>query len=312
LNVTIDRFVDATVSIPDSPLVKFVDLTTGEAWEGTPERALDGEDGGLALHRAVYRRFAADFNRGRPFPMAITTASETPAGSGLGASSTLVVAMVKALVEMHDLRLGRYDIARLAHDIERRDARLPGGRQDQYAAAFGGLNFLEFHGGDRVVVTPVTVDAATLLRLERSILLFHTGIARDSARIITEQQRRLAEAGACSALEAMHCLKANAVRMRHSLIRGDMDDFHAAVNESWEAKKQTAGSISNAAIETIHDAAMSAGARAAKVSGAGGGGFVVIFADPARRGHIESALRQFDGRVMPCRFAPVGAQAWPM
>ncbi|HUR21914.1 MAG TPA: hypothetical protein VMZ90_13955 [Vicinamibacterales bacterium] len=308
LNATIDRFVEATLGVPASSQVRFVDETTHEVWEGPPERALEGGGRGLALHRAVYRRCVTEFQGGRPFPIEIATASEAPLGSGLGASSTLVVAMVAAFVELWRLGIGRQAIARLAYEIERCDAKLPGGRQDHYAAAYGGVNFLEFHANEHVVVTPIAVAPTIVARLEQSLLLLHTGIARDSTAIIIEQQRRVSDGGADDALGAMHRLKANAIRMRASLARGDFDDFHAAINESWASKKQTAPGISNGVIESIHTAAMAAGASAAKVSGAGGGGFVVMFVEPSRRDHVIRALGPFEGRVEPCRFAAGGAQ----
>jgi D-glycero-alpha-D-manno-heptose-7-phosphate kinase len=308
LNATIDRYVEATIAVPDSEVVRFVDDTTGEVWQASLDHAVAGGDGGPPLHRAVYRSMVTRFHAGRPFPIEITTSSEAPLGSGLGASSTLVVAMVAACVELQGLALSQGDIARLACDIERREAGLPGGRQDQFAAACGGMNFLEFHTTGRVTVSPVDLAPTTLAALEQSLLLFYTGIARDSAAIIMEQERRVCDGSGDVALEAMHRLKACALRMRASLVRGDLADFYAATNESWDLKKQTAPGISNVSIEWIRAAAMCAGAVAGKVSGAGGGGYVVLFVDPAKRAGVVRALDTFNGRVEPCHFTSGGVQ----
>lgn len=309
VNVTIDKFSDAAIHHRRDSLVRFVALDSGRAWQGTADEALQPQDA-LTLHGGVYRRMVRDFNGGRPVAITLETSSEAPPGSGLGASSALVVTMVKAFAECLGLDLGAYEIARLAFEIERHDLALAGGRQDQYAAAFGGFNFVEFHPGDRVVVTPVVASPGTLQRLEASLMLFYTGMSRDSASIIAEQQRRLGAETERGALEAMHAIKAGALRLRHSLAEGNLAEFYGIINESWQAKKRTAHQVSNGHIDRICDGALEAGAAAAKVSGAGGGGFVVLFVEPGRRASVLEALRTFSGEITACRFTTRGVHAW--
>jgi D-glycero-alpha-D-manno-heptose-7-phosphate kinase len=310
LNATIDLYAYATLELRDGgDAVEFQTADTRESLHMPADQCSDAPTQPLALHRAVYRRIVRDFRRDSPLPCRLTTYCEAPPGSGLGSSSTLVVAMVKAFVEALSLPLGEYDIAHLAFQIEREDAGLLGGRQDQYAAAFGGFNFIEFYADDRVIVNPLRIKNWVTCELEASMVLFHTGVSRASAAIVAEQTRNLA-AGATEPLEAMHALKADAFRMKEALLRGDTRGMAQILNATWEAKRRTAAAISNESIERLMERAFAAGATAAKVSGAGGGGFVLFMAEPERRLELMTALAHLPGQVLTCSFTERGTEGW--
>jgi D-glycero-alpha-D-manno-heptose-7-phosphate kinase len=309
LNATIDKYAYATIQPRADDRVRFVAADRCEAWEGPADEA--GEpDGSLKLHRGVYRRIVEEFNGGCPLPLTLTTTLDALPGSGLGSSSTLVVAMVTAYCEWRGLALGEYHIAQLAFEVERHDVGLAGGRQDQYAAAFGGVNFMEFYAHDHVIVNPLRVPAWILSELEASIVLFYSGVSRESATIIEEQCRRLSGETDPGAVQAMHRVKATAMEMKQSLLLGDLRAFVDAMNDAWQAKKRTAASVSNEHLDGLYARAMGAGAMGGKVSGAGGGGFLMFFVDPARRMDVIRALDDAPGHVSTCHFTKHGAHAW--
>jgi D-glycero-alpha-D-manno-heptose-7-phosphate kinase len=310
LNATIDRYCYATLEDSLDDAVEFLapDL------EVTDSLALGIQSAAptaLNLHQAMYERLTRDFDLGRP-GIRLTTVSDAPPGSGLGSSSALVVSVVEAFREFFGLPLGEYDVARLAFEIEREDYGQAGGSQDQYAATFGGFNVMEFGPAGRVIVNPLRIKEATLRELEASIVLFHTGVSRKSAEII-ERQTTYISSGSASQLAATHELKEEAIAMKEALLRGDLVQLAQVLDRGWQAKKQLAEGISNPRIEHCFDVARAAGALAGKVSGAGGGGYVLFLADPVRRPAVMRALGDLHfGAVQPAHFVSEGAVAWSL
>jgi D-glycero-alpha-D-manno-heptose-7-phosphate kinase len=265
-------------------------------------------DGGLPLHRAVFNRITRDFLRGQHHPIGVSTAVDAPAGSGLGASSALVVAMVEAYRVAFGLPLGRYDVAHLAYEIERIDLGLVGGRQDQYASAFGGVNFMEFLSGDRVIVNPLRIPPAYLCEFEASLLICFTGQARAST-IIQDQVKALATNDPV-ALTSMHQLKADAIDMKQALLRGDIQHVSEILKRSWQAKQRTSALVSNTAVREVFELGLKNGAAAGKVSGAGGGGFLMFMTEPEQRYRLVAALNRAGVSASPVQFTGGGAEGW--
>jgi len=263
--------------------------------------------GPTALVEGILRRFARDY--GDLPSLDLAAWSDAPPGSGLGSSSTLAVVVCTVLAESLGIPLGEYDVARLAYEIERVDLGMAGGQQDQYAASFGGVNFMEFHEDGGVLVNPLRIKNSVLSELESSLILYYTGVSRDSARII-EDQIRAAESTPGRSLEALHRIKQEALAMKKHLLRGDLGSFYEALNAGWLAKKETATSISNPQIEELLSCAMNAGAVAAKLSGAGGGGFIMFFARPEERANVIERLLERGGQVYPVNFTGHGVQLW--
>lgn len=263
----------------------------------------------LQLHLAVYLKIVDIFNGGKLFPIEIITFSDAPPGSGLGSSSTMVVAMLEAFKQLLSLPLGEYDLAHLAFEIERLDCGLEGGKQDQYAATFGGFNFMEFHPNDRVIVNPLRIRRYIINELEASLILFFTGASRDSAKIISDQIKSLSE-DKSKRLNAMHEVKKSAFTIKEKLFRADITGIAEEFKNSWIAKKKTSNSISNPLIESIELALFQSGAKSMKVSGAGGGGFIMIFVKPEDKLKIINTLQSFNGYVQNFHFTLEGAHSW--
>jgi D-glycero-alpha-D-manno-heptose-7-phosphate kinase len=308
LNATIDMYAYTIIEPTDDGRVTFKASDIDGVFEAPADAEMEIACP-LILHRAVYRRIVRQFNGGKPLPCRITTFCDAPPGSGLGTSSTMVVSLLKAFVEWLNLPLGEYEIARLAFEIERIDAGLSGGRQDQYAATFGGVNFMEFLPDDRVIVNPLRVKNWIISELETSIVLFNSGVSRSSASIIKEQTDNITAKNE-TALDAMHEMKADAFGMKECLLKGDFTGFAGFMRKSWAAKKRLAGAISTDHLEKIHQAAMAAGALAGKVSGAGGGGFMTFLVDPSRRVDVIRALDRQEGHVVTCHFTRHGTEGW--
>lgn len=308
LNATIDLYAYASVELLESPAIVFEAADREVRHEGTVNCALPA-DPGLALHRGVYERIVRDYCGGARFGVKLVTHSDAPPGSGLGASSTLVVAMLHAFVEALNLPLGEYELAHLAYEIERIDLDLAGGQQDQYSASFGGVNFMEFAGLGNVLVNPLRIKPWIVSELESSLLLFFTGVSRESASIIEQQVRNVRD-GARDPIDALFSVKDEALRMKAAILKGDFAAFVDSMKSSWESKKLTASSISNDHIENIYRAASASGALAGKVSGAGGGGFMMFFVEPTSKPRVARALAAFPGQVFSCHFTKTGSQAW--
>jgi D-glycero-alpha-D-manno-heptose-7-phosphate kinase len=296
-----------TIEPTDDGRVEFIapDLGKKEVYENAMEVDTDGY---FILHKGVYNRIVRQFTH-HPLSLRIASHVDAPVGGGLGTSSTLVVSILGAYVEWLKLPLGEYDIARLAYEIERIDLGLTGGKQDQYAAAFGGFNFIEFLTNDMAIVNPLKIKRWIIDELEASILLYFTGRSRSSAAIIDEQKRNTEEANK-EAIEAMHKIKQSAVDMKLALLKGDIDTIADILRNAWENKKKMATHITNPAIQQAMETAMKAGAKAGKVSGAGGGGFIMFIVEPTRKKEVEEALSALNGFVMPFNFSDGGAHGW--
>lgn len=307
LNATINLYAYCTIEETDDNTVTITatDLGLSVSCPLATELPVDGV---LDLHKGVFNRVMKDFGV-TPKACRITTYSDAPAGSGLGSSSTMVVCILKAFVEWYNLPMGDYEIARLAYQIERVDLALSGGKQDQYAAAFGGFNFMEFLPDGNVIVNPLRVKRWIVDELESSIVLYYTGASRSSAAII-EEQKKNTSSGNTTAVEAMHRIKQSAIDMKRALLEGNMPEFARILGQAWEDKKKMATAISNPMIQEAFDVATAAGAIAGKVSGAGGGGFIIFMADPAKRRLVINALNGMPGQVVGFQFSEGGTHGW--
>jgi D-glycero-alpha-D-manno-heptose-7-phosphate kinase len=266
-------------------------------------------NGRLLLHRAVYKRVMEQYNNGVYIPLKLTTQSDAPPGSGLGSSSTMVVAMLEGFRQLLSLPLGEYDIAHLAFEIERQDCNLSGGKQDQYAATFGGFNFIEFYENDRVIVNPLRMRRFIVNELESSLILFFTGTSRDSAKIIDDQIKSISDDDG-QKLNAMHAVKESSYKIKELLFKADIEGMAEEFTTAWNAKKSTSSSITNELINNIESDILQAGALSMKVSGAGGGGFIMIIVEPEKRLDVLASLEKYEGRAHKFQFTDEGAYSW--
>jgi D-glycero-alpha-D-manno-heptose-7-phosphate kinase len=310
LNATIDMYAYCTIEPNDSGVVEFIAADLDRKITCTSAQELEiSKD--LPLHTGIYNRIVSDFLNGNSLSFTMTTYSDVPAGSGLGSSSTMVVAIIKAFVEWLNLPLGEYDIAALAFKIEREDIGFEGGKQDQYAATFGGFNFMEFYRQERVIVNPLRLKRWIRNELEASLILYYTGISRESANIIKEQIEHTRR-GDVFNVGNMHELKKQAVLMKEALLKGDFKGFSQCLLNGWLAKKNMSASISNTFLDDLYEYVLDKGAESAKISGAGGGGFMMIYCNPCGRIALIKALKEKNGLVLTPGFTETGTRAWTL
>jgi D-glycero-alpha-D-manno-heptose-7-phosphate kinase len=234
--------------------------------------------------------------------------STAPPGSGLGASSAMMVALIGLLTEFHGLPLTDYEIAHSAYLLEREELGLKGGMQDQYAATFGGFNFIEFHG-DRVIVNPLRVRPDIVKELEQNLLLGYTGVARSSDRIIEDQTSRF-EDGDSRAMEGLRMQKELAIEMKDALLQGQLRTFAELLGSAWKYKKRMSPKISTAFIDEIYSEALKHGALGGKVTGAGGGGYMLFYCDYHRKHKVAEALTRMGVNVADFAFETEGLSTW--
>ena len=309
LNATISLYAYASIELLDTPEIIIEALDRGES-VNYPKSDKLPIDGMLDLAKGAYNHIV---NKYGPMPSGfkLSTVVDAPAGSGLGSSSTLMVAIIGAFSEWLNLPLGEYDIAQMAYDIERVELAMAGGKQDQYAATFGGVNFMEFYDGNKVIVNPLRIKPEYLYELENNLLLYFTATSRLSSTIIEAQSQNVKDKNKGS-IDAMHHLKEQAQMMKEAILKGNVDEIGAILDFGFRYKKQMASGISNNKMDELYEVALKAGATGGKISGAGGGGFMMFYCPRNTRYNVKKALEGYSGNFTPYQFTERGLFTWHM
>lgn len=307
LNATVSLYAYANIQpINENAIIlTAIDRREEQRFEWNNQLPIDGK---LDLLKGVYNHLQEVYS----LPLTgfhLSTFVDAPAGSGLGTSSTLVVAIIGAFAEMLRLPLGEYDIAQMAYEIERKKLKMAGGRQDQYAATFGGVNFMEFIADDQVIVNPLRIKQQYLFELENNLLLYYTATSRESAKII-EKQKQNVENKEEKSIEAMHQLKQQAIMMKEALLKGRIHEIGEILDFGFQQKRKMAEGISNSLMEEIYTTAKKSGATGGKISGAGGGGFMIFYCPENTKYAVSEALQQFGGVCRNYQFVDHGVTSW--
>lgn len=309
LNATVSLFAHASILKNDENKVIFKSIDQNQKLVFEAGEPVSTESG-LDLQCGLYNRLLKEgilSNQG----FTLTTSMDVPPGSGLGTSSTVMVAMLKAFAEKLNIPWGDYDLAHLAFEIERYDLGLAGGKQDQYAATFGGVNYMEFYKEDQVIVNPLRIRSDYLYELENNLILYFTSSSRNSSQIISEQQNNVRSHNQDS-IEAMHQLKEQSRMMKNALLKGKLHEIGEILDFGFEQKKKMANNVSNTRLEEIYDAAKKSGATGGKISGAGGGGFMFFYCPENSRFSVIETLSKFGGYFIKYQFTPNGVRSWKM
>jgi D-glycero-alpha-D-manno-heptose-7-phosphate kinase len=303
LSTTINRYAYGTLHPRDDRNICVRSLDFGVSVTYDPQDKLD-YDGKLDLVKAVIRKLVAAEHRG--FDLLLH--SDAPPGSGLGASSAMMVVLVGLLKELEHLPFTDYEIADLACVIEREELGIEGGLQDQYAAVFGGFNYIEFLP-DHVVVNPLKVSLDVLNELQYNLLLCYTGTMRLSARIIQDQVDRYERREAKTML-ALRELKALTIEMKNALLRRELDNFGELLHREWQYKKTLSSRISNPQLDSLYEIAREYGALGGKVTGAGGGGYMLLYCPAERKHAVAAKLKELGCTITDMSLEPMGLQTW--
>ncbi len=298
ISTSINKYFYAIITTEESADLQIISADYRSLFRHTPYTDLFW-DGDLSLPRAVLHHFG--IRRG----LNMFLASEVPPGTGLGSSSSAAVTIVRAMSTLLEKPMTRYQIAEMASEIEIDKMKMPIGKQDQYAAAFGGLNKITFTS-ERVTVEPLTVDLAVRKTLEQRLMLFFTGSSRESTSIL-KQQRHSTEAHDDTVLRALHNIKEIALEVQLCLERGDLDTFASLLHYSWQEKRRLAPGLSTAFIDECYELARQHGAVAGKITGAGGGGFLMLYCPEPAQDQVTHALEEHGLKRMNFRFDQQGA-----
>lgn len=308
LNATINLYAYATIVPAKDGKIIFETADGSQIKESLSIPEIKPE-GIFDIHAGIYNRISKMFPD-KQLSFRLITSIDAPQQSGLGTSSTLAVAILGAFVEWLKLPLGEYDIAQMAYEIERSDLGMAGGKQDQYSATFGGINFMEFYK-DKVIVNPLRIKDSYLDELAHNLVLYYTDTSRLSSQIIQKQQQNVINDDK-TAIEAMHQLKNQAVMMKEALLRGNLNEIGEILDFGWKFKKQMASGITNTSLDKIYSTAIQNGATGGKISGAGGGGYMFFYCPGNTRFRVIESLKQFGGYTERYEFTTQGLVSWTL
>jgi D-glycero-alpha-D-manno-heptose-7-phosphate kinase len=307
INATIHLFTHTSLELRDDTKITFKWVNKDEFEEHDFSNELDCSYGlklFKATHNHIFKTFKLD-----PIGYDIVSYQDVPTGSGLGTSSSLIVSLIGVYMELFNLPLGEYDIAEMAIKIERIDLAENGGKQDQYAAAFGGWNYMEFKGDD-VIVNPLRIKDKIQNELANNVLLYYTNFSRKSTNVLEEQVKKIKDNNKTS-LISLHSLVNQAKLIKDSLMKGNIDDLGEILDYGFQQKKMLAKGISTPEIELLYETALKAGATGGKISGAGGGGFMFLYCPNNTKYDVMSELDKLKiGYYQPYTWTQYGLRTW--
>ena len=306
INATIDKFVFAFLEENDKKEILFVnqDLEKFNKYNLDQIKEIDSKK---SLIEGVYSYFCKKYNNGKLIALRIETYCEIPFGSGLGTSSTIVVALCELLNNFFNAKLSRYELAKIAYQIERENLGLDGGYQDHFSAAFGGINMLSIGPKNQFNVENLEIKKETLLQLESSTLLAYSGLSRQSEKIINDQKLVYKKD---SSISALRNIKNEAIKMKEIILKNDFASLFKTINYGWEQKKKTSQLVSNHYLDNLINSCFEFDAKACKVSGAGGGGFLIIMIDPQKKYKLMKFLKKKDIFMLNFTFVNQGCISW--
>ncbi len=302
LNATINKYVYASLTPRLDDMVSIKSHDYNIVVHGTTKNL--PYDGNLDLIKAVINRVKLLYEG--PIPgFDIIVSSDAPPGAGLGTSSTVVVAILGLFREWLDFHLNNYEMAKLAWEIERVDLAMAGGYQDQFSSVFGGFNFMEFHKDGEVIINPLKIRKWVLKELQHNLLLVYTGLTHVSSELIKEQEKQTD----CN-IEYIKHIKNAAVVAKEALLTENLKDFGQILSLEWDYKKKLSSKVSNEVIDAMEQTALDNGAEGLKLTGAGGGGMMIVYSDWSKKQDIAKALMELGCQPWDFSWEHKGVYTW--
>jgi D-glycero-alpha-D-manno-heptose-7-phosphate kinase len=301
VSVAINKYFYTVLRKRSDGLIQVIssDLRACETWQNIARMDLGGTD--LEIPLAVLKRMGSNISAD------LFLSSEIPPGTGLGSSAAVCVNVLKTIATYLHRSYSPYELAEQAYDIARNMLGKPVGKQDEYASAFGGLNFVRFERDGRVEVEALNLDTPILSQLQSNLMLFFTGTAHHSWTILKDQEKSSSNPMG-KPVEALHEIRGLADRMRDILLTGDLRNFGQLLDEGWRAKKRVSEGVSSASIDELYALAKENGALGGKITGAGGGGFLLLYCETSQQQRVREAMANYGIREMAFEFDFQGAQ----
>ena len=313
MNSTISIYAHTLLVENSENIIQIESSDTGEVFRTNIEEYVDISlskvPKNCVLVLAALQYFAKELTCIPAQGIKISTHSDAPVGSGLGASSTMTVSVVHTLLEYFKLPSDPYSLASAAHKVEREYLGLAGGLQDHFCAAFGGFNFMEFGPSDHLLINPLRIKRETLFELESSLLLIYTGTSRDSANIIQNQIISMDE-NQTSTSDLLKQITNNAFDFKSAILKWDLNYFASLLNEGWQLKKLMSKSITNSEIDELTKLCLNSGALGSKLCGAGGGGYLLVVIKPENRRSLLSSMTDTARDIKSITFVEHGSEVW--
>jgi len=302
LNATINKYAYVTLEITNENKITICsnDYKQTVSYNGSERLPYDGN---LDLVKAVINKIKILYPSKNINSCNIFIRSDAPPGVGLGTSSAVVVALLGVFLETLSIRMNLSAIAHLAWEIERVDMKMQGGKQDEYSAVYGGVNFIEFHKDGEVIVNTLRLSKAVINELQHNLLLCYTGTRHTSHDIIREQIK-------LSRTNELQHIKQIAVAMKEDLLTEELDNFGQLLLSDWRYKKRLSSQISNKTLDSLADKAIDAGAEGLKITGAGGGGVFIIYCNWRKKLHIAKTMSDAGCQILDFTITKTGLETW--
>jgi len=301
LSTSINKYFYTIVSRRQDSKIQVIssDLRLMETWQDLTQMNVRGHE--LEIPLAVMKELGSNI------AVNLFLASEIPPGTGLGSSASVCVNILKALSAYLHLPCSNYELAEKAFHVTRTVLGRPVGKQDEYAAAFGGLNLISFQRDGNTTVQPLGLASDLLRELQTNLMLFFTGAARNSWNILKDQEQST-QSGSTTIVNSLHSIRELATQMGDALTKGDLNGFGDLLDEGWQAKKKVSSKISSSQIDGLYQLARDNGARGGKITGAGGGGFLLLYCAQQYQDRIRKAFSQVGVRELTFEFEQDGAR----